>query len=323
MVRYQQDLQVTLRDRLRQLLTAHHQDFAHQVDLTTAWIKRQPALIAILAAAERVEPELNYEQWIKNFERRELSWPVRTEEGKAVLIWSFMKHMANEDEADASLLAMVRFTFGSRFDEQTRSLTERVLAPLFDFLSERIGKDSNILYVLERYVRRVEWFEGERLFADFEKQTRRGEEIYDRDLRKFLFSEGVNMPFSQARSASGLSDALVDLDTEDPLVCEVKLFDAGDHGKRSIAAGLNQVLQYAHDFIKTSSYLVIINLSGRSLELPSDGEPGIWPRYVELGGVRNYLIPVRALPPTVSASKLGKASPVTVSRDDLVNPDVD
>jgi hypothetical protein len=318
-MRVQQDLQVALRERLRRLMTAHPEDLGHQLDLTTEWIRKQPALIAILTAAERVEPDLDHEKWTKQFASRKLIWPVQTEEGKATLIWTLMKYLA-KDEIDPHDWRMMLATFG-KWSEAPREMSERLLAPLFDFLTERIGEDSNVLYILERYVRRVEWFERDALFAEYSKQTRRGEEVYDRDLRKFLFSEGINMPFSQAKSASGLSDVLTDLDSEDPLVCEVKLFDANDHGKREIAAGLNQVTHYADDFGKTSAYLVVINLSGRALELPTDGEPNAWPRYMDLGNVRTYLIPVRAVPPKASASKLGKATPVAFSRDDLINPD--
>lgn len=320
-MRYQQDLQVALRERLRRLMTAHHQDFGHQLDLTTEWIGKQSALMAILTAAERVEPDLDHEKWTKKLTDRDLNWPVRTEEGKATLVWTLMKYLA-KDEISYQDWQHMLLTFGGG-SEAPREMSERLLAPLFDFLTERIGEDSNILYVLERYVRRVEWFERDALYADYTSQTRRGEEVYDRDLRKFLFSEGINMPFSQAKSASGLSDVLTELDSDDPLVCEVKLFATDSHGKRAIAAGLNQVTHYANDYGKTSAYLVVINLSGRALELPTDGEPNSWPRHIDLGGVRTYLIPVRALPPQVSASKLGKASPVTFSRDDLINPDAD
>jgi hypothetical protein len=304
-------------------MTAHIDDFGHQLDLTTEWISKQSALMAILTAAERVEPDLDYEQWVKGFASRRLNWPVRTEEGKATLIWTLMRHLAKDDEVDPRDWRMMLLTFSPQRSEIPREMSERLFGPLFDFLTERVGEDSNILYVLERYVRRVEWFKRDALYAEYTQQTRRGEEVYDRDLRKFLFSEGINMPFSQAKSASGLSDVLTELDSDDPLVCEVKLFDADNHGKRAIAAGLNQVTHYANDYGKTSAYLVIINLSGRALELPTDGEPNTWPRYIDLGGVRTYLIPVRALPPQASASKLGKASPVTFSREDLVNPDAD
>jgi hypothetical protein len=69
--------------------------------------------------------------------------------------------------------------------------------PLFDYLSERIGEDSSVLFLLERYVRRVEWFERERLHEAYAADTRQGEKVYDEDLRRFLFDQGINMPFSQ------------------------------------------------------------------------------------------------------------------------------
>ena len=128
------------------------------------------------------------------------------------------------------------------------------------------------------------------------------------------------MPFSQAKSASGLSDVLTDVDTDDPFIGEVKLFNAGNHGKRELATGVNQAIQYARGKNKGSGYLVAVHLSGRQLELPTDGPKGTWPPYLEVGGVRVYLITVRALP-VPTASQQGKPRPVSVSREDVVNPD--
>ncbi|MEY9214804.1 hypothetical protein [Thermobifida halotolerans] len=58
------------------------------------------------------------------------------------------------------------------------------------------------------------------------------------------------------------------------------------------------------------------------LELPTDGEYKTWPPYIDLAGVRVYLATVWAKW-VVSASRLGTARPVTINRDDLVNPDVE
>src|SRR5260370_12649187 len=104
------------------------------------------------------------------------------------------------------------------------------------------------------------------------------------------------MPFSQAKSASGLSDVLTDLDTDDPFIGEVKLFDADNHGKRELATGVNQATQYAQDWGKTTGYLVTINLSGRPLEFPTDRPKGVCPPCLQLGGVRVHLITTRPLP---------------------------
>ena len=190
----------------------------------------------------------------------------------------------------------------------TRKFTEYIVSPLFDFLLEQVAAEGSVLYTLERYVRRVEWFDRDDLYARAMQDTRKTEEVYDTDLRRFLFIEGINMPFSQAGSASGLSDVLTDLDTDDPLVCEIKIFDAAGRGKRHLAVGVNQAVQYASDYGKQVAYLVIINLSGRALALPDEDRSKAWPPSITVAGVRVYLIAVRALP-VASASKLGKAAP--------------
>jgi hypothetical protein len=84
---------------------------------------------------------------------------------------------------------------------------------------------------------------------------------------------------------------------------------------------VNQAVAYASDYGKQTAYLLIINLSGRPLTLPSDDDPKIWPPRITVAGVRVYLITVRALP-TASASRLGRPAPVIVSHNDLADPDV-
>lgn len=323
-MRYQQDLQVALRDRYRRLMVAGFADIGHEIRLVTNWISTQPALRAILAEAG--DPGLDFDAWEQSLVQggSERLWPTGTETGRASLIWRLMRHIADADVTGESYPVggyVLGISEGGDLNDQTRTFAQRVLQPLFDFLSEQVGAESSLLYVLERYVRRIEWFDRDELYEKYTADTRTGEAVYDKDLRKFLFAEGINMPFSQAKSASGLSDVLSELDTDDPLVCEVKLLDGQDRGKRHLASGVNQVVQYAQDYGKNAAYLVVINLSGRSLELPSDGPSDAWPPHLELAGVRVHLIVVRALPPTASASRQGRAAPITISRDDLIDPD--
>ncbi len=289
--------------------------------------RRQPALRAILAEAERAEPDLDPQALVAALTNgsRTFRWPSQTEAGRAFLIWQFMRHVAAED-SDPATAERVVITYGfavsssSRFSNMWRDLSGRILRPLFDYLSERVGEESSILYVLERYVHLVEWFDRRDLHARAMQDSRKAEEVYDAHLRRFLFDEGINMPFSQAKSASGESDVLSDLDTDDPLVCEVKLFDS-DRGKRHLASGVHQAISYASDYGKQVAYLVIINLSGRPLTLPSDDDAKLWPPRITVAGTLVYLIAARALPPGASASKLGKPAPVIITRDDLVDPD--
>lgn len=331
-MRYQQDLQVSLRERLRRLMVADCGDASHEVLLVTGWIDSQPALRAILAEAEQAEPGLLQDALVTALQNggsglgRQFRWPSRTEGGRAYVIWHLMRHIAAEDGGTTdSTHIVLNFAHAvsshTNLNDMWREFAERILRPFFDFLGERVGAESSILYILERYVRRMEWFDRDALYGRAMEDTRKAEEVYDTDLRRFLFNEGINMPFSQTKSASGLSDVLANLDSDDPLACEIKIFDGDNRGKRHLAAGVNQAISYASDYRKQVAYLLIINLSGRPLNLPSEEDPKVWPPRITVAGTLVYLIAVRALPPTASASKLGKPAPVTVTLDNLVDPD--
>ena len=332
-MRYQQDLQAALRTRHKRLKNADAHHIHDEIRLVVGWAGTQPALQAILAEAEQAEPELDFLRWQNHLRepRRGLTWPCRTEAGRASLAWRLLERIAGLPAGSPSSdfgrqqgpvleYARALSVGGDNIHVLTRKFTEHIVSPLFDFLLEQVAAEGSVLYILGRYVRRVEWFDRDDLYARAMHDSRKAEEVYDTDLRRFLFSEGINMPFSQARSASGLSDVLADLDTEDPLVCEMKIFDAVSRGKRYLASGVNQVLQYATDHAKQAGYLVITNLSGRPLNLPSEEGLKIWPPRITISGVRVYLVAVRALP-TPPASKQGKPAPVTIRYDDLIDPE--
>ena len=323
-MRYQQDLQTALRTRHKRLTDANGDQIHDEIRLITRWLSGQPALRAILVEAESTEPWLDFAEWEEGLHTDYfgLTWPCETEAGRAALAWRLLEHISYMRPGSIPLrpYALAVSAGGEDFHTLAREFVKVIVTPLFDYLQEQVGAESSVLYVLERYVRRVEWFDREDLYARAMQDTRKTEEVYDADLRRFLFNEGINMPFSQASSASGLSDVLTGLDTDDPLVCEVKVFDAVNRSKRHLASGVHQAISYASDYSKQVAYLLIVNLSGRPLALPSDDDPKTWPPRVTIAGTRVYLITVRALP-TESASKLGKPAPVTITYNDLIDPD--
>lgn len=207
------------------------------------------------------------------------------------------------------------FTFSDsgRPDEQARDFVEQVAQPLVDYLGERIGDGSTVLYSLDRYALQTEWFDRERLYREFTANTRQGEDVYDRHLREFLFREGFNMPYSQQRSPSGQSDVLSGLESNDALVCELKVYDGKDRDIPHLATGVTQARQYALDHGKNAAHLVIINLTARPLMISGDGPESAKPPYLDLPGVRIYFLQVRGLPQE-SASKQGKTEAVLVDR---------
>jgi hypothetical protein len=332
-MRYQQDLQAALLTRHERLKDAGGEQIHDEIRLTVNWIAGQPALRAILTEAEQAEPGLDFERWEARLHThyQGLAWPCRTEAGRASLAWRLMERIAsmppgsprsdNRRQRGPVLEYALALSYGNdNIHALARQFAERIVSPLFDFLRERVGAEASMLYVLERYVRRVEWFDRDDLYARAMEDTRKAEDVYDTDLRRFLFSEGINMPFSQAKSASGLSDVLAGLDTDGPLVCEIKIFDAANRGKRHLASGLNQAISYASDHAKQVAYLLIANLSGRPLILPTEDDLKTWPPRITIAGISVYLITIRTLP-TPSASKQGKPAPITITYEDLVDPD--
>lgn len=314
-MRWRQDLQVKLRERYRRLYSTSTQGLAQELDLVVAWISSQTALTSCLQEARQMEQIPAVEPWLLGITRGHWEWPTKTEQGRAVFAWDLLLHISRSDKEMTQFLTSL--AAGSNLGDMSREFSERIIQPLVDYLAEQVGDGSSVLYALERYVRQVEWFDRGRLFDDFSAARGAGEDVYDRHLREFLFREGFNMPFSQLKSPSGISDVLSDLDTEDPLVCEVKVYDGGGRRISHLASGVTQAVQYALDHGKRVAHLVIANVSGRPLVLPSDATGDVKPPYLDGPGVRVYLVQVRALP-SKSASKLGKFEPVIVARSDLI-----
>lgn len=313
---FQRDLQIRLQERYRRLYKTGHQVYRHEAGYLVDFIRSTPALRYLVENLERSEPDLDPAKWVEEHVTwQRVEWP-ETETGRVKLGWYLLREWSQADQG-AAFFGHTLDRSQNNLDAGARTATEAVIEPLIEYLQERIGEASDVLYVLERYVRRVEWFEKDRLWNEYQADTAHGEDIYDTDLRRFLFAEGIDYPFSQPRSASGESDIVANVDGDDPLVCEVKLYDADTYSKSHLAKGVQQAMNYARDYGKVTAYLVIINLSTKILRLPSDGDSNEWPPRIDVGGVTVFLVQVRGMP-QASASKRGAADVVVVTKKELM-----
>jgi hypothetical protein len=309
---------VRLQERYRRIYKTKHGAYCREVAYFRDFIAKAPALKAIVESARRQAHEVDAPLWIKeHFRRFQHDWPD-TEAARAKIVW----HLINEwaDGGDPTDIAH-NLSSERNHNEALRQMTEQVIEPFVEYLQEHLGTESEVLYLLELYKRRLEMFDRTRLFEAYERNTQHGEALYDADLRRFLLEHGVVYPYSQPASASGLADIVSGLEDDDPLVCEIKLYDGNQYGAPYLAKGLNQATQYAHDYGKTTAYLVVFNLSDTLVELPTDEEDASWPPRLTVAGVTVYLVAIRAKP-TISASRQGKASPVILSRGMLVGETV-
>jgi hypothetical protein len=194
-----------------------------------------PRVASILRILTSTTNDFDVGAWVKDrvFGARRTchEWP--TEERERLLVLHRIAESAAADEGLDPTAAGRHLVYEDNLDLCAQAFTKHIIDPLLEYIAARTGTVSEMLRHLERFRRQVEWFEQE-LFHRASVTDGGGESVYDRRLREFLFASGIDFPFSQPVSASGRADVVADLDREDPLVCEVKLYD----GDRS--ASLNR-----------------------------------------------------------------------------------
>jgi hypothetical protein len=314
-MKYERDLQVRLRERYRRLYKTDYDQYGREASYFRVFVLKVPALRSIVESISRSEPDLDADEWIQEkFADQSYQFPD-TEEGRAKVIWRVIEHLA--DGTFQAMHVARSFSNDRNVNALVREMTEKLIEPFIEYIEERLGSESEVLYLLERLKRRIEAFDQEVLYANYQANTKRGEVSYDRYVRKYLFDQGIDNPFSQPRSASGEADIVSGLDSEDPLVEETKLYGGADYGVPYIAKGFNQAIQYAQDHGKNVAHLVVINLADHNLQLPSDEELSIWPPRLHASGVTVYMVVIRAKP-LPSASQRRKQTTKIVTRDELV-----
>lgn len=165
-----------------------------------------------------------------------------------------------------------------------------------------------MLYILLRYKRWVEWFEAERLRRIYSDD---GEDSLDHDLRRFLFESGIDYPYSQPQSPGGRADIVAGLETDDPLVLEVKVWDSNkSYRENRCYDGLRQVMDYAEKYGKDKGYVVVFNLDPIPLEFVSPTNTDEWPPRLEHGSKTYYFIDVDIAEQTKPVSERDKGKPV-------------
>jgi hypothetical protein len=310
------DLQVRLQERYRRLFNAHYRAFPQELDYFRAFINSHPALSTIMRNVVAAEASFDAGAWAEaGIAWNKLTLPP-TERQRVCFLWYLINAWADESRIwhnDAHEISVTE----SNLPALIRILIPQFIEPVVDYIQEHLGTTSQMLHLLARYAKSVEWFEQQALYDAYRADTAKGEEQYDTHMRSFLFREGIDMPFTQLRSPAGLADVASGLDTSDPLVCEVKLYDGGKYGVPYTAQGIQQAYRYARDHGVSIAYCLIFNLSDQRVHWPTDGDPNVWPPYLDVAGIRVYIITVAAKP-RPSASKERSPETITVAREQLV-----
>lgn len=193
--------------------------------------------------------------------------------------------------------------------------TELFVLPLYNHLIHQVEASTTMLYILLRYKRWAEWFEAKRLRAIYKTD---GEDGLGRDLRRFLFESGIDYPFSDPHSPGGRADIVAQLDTDDPLVLEAKVWDSeGGYRENRVRDGLRQVTDYADKYGKDSGYVPVFNLDREPLVFVSEPSSDEWPARIERGGRTYYFMAIEIAEQPESISQKDKGKRVEVNEVQL------
>jgi hypothetical protein len=288
-------------------MRASFQVFSHQVALFLKFVGDAPMLKAIDSS---LDGEYDGDEWVKKWEGQSI--PMPDDEIQKAALCRFVLRKSAEDGNFAVNLGQ-NLAVDTAYQAMIDAVKDNFLLPYYQFLDERLDDGGEMIYLLQA---RCEAFDRKVLFDTYTADTAHGEANLDSALRKFLFDQGVDYPFSTPRSASGRADVVAQLGSEDPQPLEVKLFNPdGGYDRAYIAKGFGQAFRYADDYNQAFGYLVVFNVCDKELVFQTADDMKS-PQRVVVGDKTVFLISIRVFL-DVSASEKGKMQPYIIKDTDL------
>lgn len=231
----------------------------------------------------------------------------------------------NEEQHGISCFALIEFLYRTHPEVQlihfhafisgdpVRTIIDDLIEPIAALIHDKLEEAGSIIYLMEKYKKRTEWFTRNDLRKKYLALEKNYEQLLEDDLRLFLFDQGIEYPFSTPQSSTGRADIVGQLDTNDPLIVEIKIWDSSKtYGAKRVKSGFSQVVDYTNDYNKDTGFLVIFNLDECVFEFEGTEDISAWPAQIRKGGKTYYIIVVDLYEPT-PASKKGKLKIVSVN----------
>lgn len=203
------------------------------------------------------------------------------------------------------------------FDDTKTKIIEEYISPIIYYLHDKLEKLNSTIYLLEKYKKRTEWFTQGNVLSAYKTATKNYEQILEDDLRLFLFDQGIDYPFSTPMSASGRADVIGEIETDDPLIIEIKIFDREKkYGKDRIKDGFSQILKYTNDYNKDVGFLVIFNMEEVEINFKFSEQTKVFPPSLLFNNKTYYFVVINC-GFTNSASKSGITKEIEIAESEL------
>jgi hypothetical protein len=316
---YQQNLRVQLQERRNRLYKAVHETYQNELKYLLDFINKTPYLKGLVQELTASEPAINWPAWKAAHFQSDRSFELPDNEiALAKICYGMVCESAQTKEAAWGYGLCAGRGRGNNIDSYLRSFTEVFAQPFFDYLHNKIDEGNNVVYLLEKYKRRTEWFHADELFGRVLADPSHSEDVLDENLREYLFDQGIEYPFSSPRSPSGRADVVADAGEDKPLVLEIKIFDPDrSYDKTYVRKGFRQIYDYCGDYNQTAGYLVVFNCSNFNLVLTT-AQQGGWPPRICVGHRIIFTVVVDLKQPDRPASKRGPLNPYNIEESYLI-----
>ena len=312
---YSHNLRSNLQEWKNRLYRVRLDDFGYEIKDFIQKIEKEAILSGVLkdALSNYSFDDTKMKDWyyMPYYEREEFE----SKEHQVALCFQFWRYALN----NWKLSQFINYFEESSGDERRAIVIESYITPFVNYLHDKLDESNSITYLLEKYKRRTEWFFAKELLKKYENaQNKQYEQVFDDDLRLFLFEQGIDFPFSTPKTPSGRADIIGQIETNDPLIVEVKVFDLNkNYGKDRIKDGFSQCIKYANDYNKNVAYLALFNVSPKEIVFKfTDGDKFFPPKLI-VGNKVFYFVVIN-LNQEVSASKIGKTDFVEIHESDLI-----
>lgn len=309
-------LRTNLQEWKNRLYRATYAQFGNQLKFLINNIENNPQTNGLLnEACQKHEYSQEDLSRIAKQRRRDADIEFESETHQAAFCHQYLKYIIGLS-GNYNLHNSVFFS-AREFDGTKTKIVEDYISPILNYLHDRLDKSNSTIYLLEKYKRRTEWFTKMELFNQYNSAEKNYEQVLEDDLRLFLFDQGIDYPFSTPSSASGRADIIGEIETNDPLVVEIKIFDREKgYGKDRIKDGFSQIVKYANDYNKDVGYLVIYNMDKAELNLNFSENNNIFPASIRFNNKVFYLIVINSSCRD-TASKSGTINEIEITETEL------
>ncbi|MDP1814008.1 MAG: hypothetical protein Q8K92_06125 [Leadbetterella sp.] len=190
-------------------------------------------------------------------------------EEKASFSYQFLKYFINQN-SNYKLHNLDVFKDSLEQESHSRIL-ELYISPIINHIHDSLDESSTILYLLEKYKKKTEWFTSKELQSKYKEMDNGFETLFENDLSHFLFEQDINLPFITTTLAFESVKTDGEVEPIEPIVAQIVICDKSKNFEReALKTGFSEIVKYVDKFDKRHGFLVVFNMN--SFDITSNQE---------------------------------------------------